>query len=223
MHLFRRRHLFLIVWAVSNSTSAIGRTPDSFPHIQVSLFDDARVSRGTLAKAEARASAIFARAGIDVDWLACAQRDPADFAPSSSLCSDLSWPTRLSVRIIPRGRSIASDVFGQAFVDDSGQGVYSNVYYENLALSPNHPGVSDGDMLGYVLAHEIGHLLLGTNSHADSGLMQAHWRDAALHAAAERALFFTTAQSALLRSRLSAARAAQTASNQVQVGKGIQQ
>ena len=30
-------------------------------------------------------------------------------------------------------------------------------------------------ILGRVTAHEIGHLLIGTNSHAPSGLMRASW------------------------------------------------
>jgi hypothetical protein len=30
-------------------------------------------------------------------------------------------------------------------------------------------------ILGHVLAHEIGHVLLGTTKHSDSGLMKAWW------------------------------------------------
>ena len=62
MHLFRRRRLlFFIVWAASFSTplAILARTPDAVPHIQVSLFDDARIDPNTLAQAQARASAVF--------------------------------------------------------------------------------------------------------------------------------------------------------------------
>lgn len=31
-------------------------------------------------------------------------------------------------------------------------------------------------ILGYTIAHEVGHVLLGTDSHAKSGVMLAHWR-----------------------------------------------
>ena len=205
MHLFRRlRLLFLIVWVAVFSTSAVvARTPpDPVPKVVVSLFDDAHVPAGTLAEAQVRASAIFAHAGIELDWLVCAHADPADFSPSRTRCSDLAWPTHLSVRIIPHGRTVATDVFGQAFVDDSGNGVYSNIYYQNLTLSPNHPGIGAGEMLGYVLAHEIGHLLLGTNSHSHDGLMQATWTPHLLSDMPRALLVFTPAQSALIRSRL---------------------
>jgi len=203
MHLFRRRALlFFVVWAISFSTSALARTPDPVSRVQVSLFDDAQVDPGILAQAQARASEVFAQAGIELDWLVCPPRDPQDFSPSTSPCSTLSWPDHLSVRIVPRGRSVAADIFGQAFVDDSGHGVYSNVYYQNLVLSRDHPGVSDADMLGYVIAHELGHLLLGSNSHSASGLMQAAWTPHSLSAYARSFLVFTPAQSVLLRSRL---------------------
>ncbi len=209
MHLIRRRaFLFLIVGAAAFSTSAVARTPaartpDIVGRVQVSLFDDAHVAPGILAQARARASAIFAQAGIELDFLFCPPANPTDFKPSHSPCSNLAWPTHLSVRIIPRGRTVGADVFGQAFVDESGQGAYSNVYYENLALSANHPGIGDGEMLGYVIAHELGHLLLGTNSHSHTGLMQATWSPHVLSEMPRMLLVFTRDQTTQLLSRLS--------------------
>ena len=202
MHLYRRLSLLplLIVSAASFSTPA--RTPDQPAHVQVSLFNDAHVDAATLAEAQARASFLFSQAGIEIDWLACRPADPSDFSPSASPCSALVWPAHLSVRIRPRALSASPETFGQAFVDAAGQGIYSNVYYQNLALSSNHPQLSDADMLGFVIAHELGHLLLGSNSHSPSGLMRARWDASALQAVSHHTLFFTPAQSATLRSRL---------------------
>jgi hypothetical protein len=39
-------------------------------------------------------------------------------------------------------------------------------------------GVDRATLLGRTLAHELGHLLLGTNAHAPRGLMRARWADA---------------------------------------------
>lgn len=207
MHLLRRLPLLLIVSAVSLSTSTSARTPSRTPdqlgRLRVSLFNDAHIDAATLAEAQARASSLFSQAGIEIDWLACRPADPSDFSPSASPCSALAWPVHLSIRIRPRALSVSPETFGQAFVDAAGQGIYSNVYYQNLALSTNHPQLSDGDLLGFVIAHELGHLLLGTNSHSPVGLMQARWDSVALHAASRSALFFTPAQSATLRARLS--------------------
>lgn len=203
---FRRFALLLIVLAAAFSTPSSARLPvpsplGDAPRLQVSLFNDARLDSATLAEAASRASAIFSEAGIQVDWLVCAPADPADFAPHRTACSALAWPSHLSVRIRPQAVSVSADTFGQAFVDLSGEGLYSNVYFQNLAHSPRHANLTDGELLGCVLAHELGHLLLGTNSHSASGLMQPRWDSSALRAAAVSSLFFTRDQSSILRSR----------------------
>jgi len=207
MQLFRRVIPLLIVWFAAFSTSSPARTPQETPgqphRLQVSLFNDAGVDSATLAEAQARASAIFSHSGIEVDWLVCGPADPSDFVPRRTACSALAWPSHLSVRIRPRALSVSAETFGQAFVNADGKGLYSNVYYQNLARSSGHRDLSDGEMLGYVLAHELGHLLLGTNSHSASGLMQPHWDASTLRASALSSLRFTPAQSAVLRSRLS--------------------
>ncbi len=206
MSTIRRLSISLIVLEAAFSTPSFAlpptpRPPEPAPHLQVSLFNDARVDSATLAEAEARSSAIFSEAGIYVDWLDCAPVNPSDFAPSHSACSALAWPSHLSVRIRPNAASVSADTFGQAFVAPSGEGLYSNVYFQNLARSSRHPNLSEGELLGCVLAHELGHLLLGINSHSSSGLMQSHWDSSALRAAAFSSLLFTRGQSSTLRSR----------------------
>jgi hypothetical protein len=206
MYFFRRFTLLLIVWAAVFSTSSPASTPqggaDQPRRLQVSLFNDAGVDSATLAEAQSRASAIFSHSGIEVDWLVCGPADPNDFLPRRTACSALVWPSHLSVRIRPRAVSVSAETFGQAFVNTEGEGLYCNVYYQNLARSSGHRDLSDGEMLGYVLAHELGHLLLGTNSHSASGLMQPRWDSSTLRPDALSSLRFTPSQSAVLRSRL---------------------
>jgi hypothetical protein len=38
-----------------------------------------------------------------------------------------------------------------------------------------------GTLLGRVMAHEVGHLLLGTGYHGEAGVMRAEWPDAQLN------------------------------------------
>jgi hypothetical protein len=40
--------------------------------------------------------------------------------------------------------------------------------------------IPSGSLLGRAIAHEVGHLLLGTNAHAPRGLMREIWTDAEL-------------------------------------------
>jgi hypothetical protein len=203
MHLLRRRRsLFLIVWAACFSTSAFARTPDAAAHLRVSLFNDAHMPPGTLAQAQARATFLMAQAGIDLELLNCPPTDPSDFTPSVSPCSVVEWPHHLSVRIVARGNSANPETFGEAFLDDAGWGVYAKVYYQNLVADRDSLGLSEGDMLGFVIVHELGHLLLGSNSHSTTGVMQAHWTLTTLHEALHNTIFFTSHQAAILRSRL---------------------
>jgi len=200
--LSRFRFLSLAVVSLVAGVAA-ARTPDALaPRVRLSVFNDAGTPADTLAQAATRATAILAQSGVELDWLSCGRPDPSDFSPPTTPCSVVDWPHHLSVRIVPSGRSVGADIFGQAFLDDTGRGAYSNVYFNNLAANREHAQLSDGDMLGFVIAHEVGHLLLGSNSHSSLGLMQARWDSSALHSALHNTLFFTSAQSAALRSRL---------------------
>ena len=53
------------------------------------------------------------------------------------------------------------------------------------ARRPSRVGVELGTLLGRVMAHEVGHLLLGNGYHGEAGLMLAEWPDALLTRRAE--------------------------------------
>jgi hypothetical protein len=57
-------------------------------------------------------------------------------------------------------------------------------------------------ILGHGMAHELGHLLLGTNSHSSSGLMRAHWTGEDLAMASKGNLRFSQEQSLRITNRL---------------------
>jgi hypothetical protein len=67
-------------------------------------------------------------------------------------------------------------------------GVRVVIYYDRViaAVNTQNPAV-----LGYTIAHEVGHVLLGTDSHATSGVMLAHWRQGDYSRMETHALIFT--------------------------------
>lgn len=69
-----------------------------------------------------------------------------------------------------------------------------------------------GELLGAVTAHELGHLLLGTNSHSGSGLMSAFWSGGKLRIAAQGWLTFTDAEAKRIHARMTARALAAAAS-----------
>ena len=114
--------------------------------------------------------------------------------PSGLDCASFAWPTRLAVRIAPRSLSSAGEVFGVAFLSDEGTGCYSDVFYDRSMELHSDWNVSLSDILGNVMAHELGHLLLGSHSHSRAGIMRAHWQGEELHRLSRGNLWFTSEQ-----------------------------
>jgi hypothetical protein len=54
-------------------------------------------------------------------------------------------------------------------------------------------------VLSHAVAHELGHLLLGSNSHAVRGLMQSRWSSEQMRKATQGNLQFTPDQARLIR------------------------
>jgi hypothetical protein len=62
--------------------------------------------------------------------------------------------------------------------------------------------VALADILGNVMAHELGHLLLGSSSHAGMGIMRAHWQGEELRRLSRGSLSFTNEQADHMRGKL---------------------
>ena len=120
-------------------------------------------------------------------------------------CVRFEWPRHLEVRILPGSSHGNSDVFGVAFLSAEGTGCYSNIFYERARELHNNWDFSLAVVMGNVIAHELGHLLLGSSSHASAGIMRAHWRGEDLHRAERSDLWFTAQQAESMRRRLIAA------------------
>jgi hypothetical protein len=139
-------------------------------------------SAGDIRTARRTASAILGRAGIQVVWLECAL--PAETDAAAGACKQpLRW-NELLVRIVSAGTvdsRFDADTLGFAFVDlDAGGGSLASVYADRVGVMADAAGVGAAELLGKTIAHEIGHLLLGTNRHAPHGLMRASWSGADL-------------------------------------------
>jgi hypothetical protein len=99
-------------------------------------------------------------------------------APTLSVpdCVRFEWPSRLALRVVPYSGDSKNEVFGEAFLSAEGTGCYSDVFYDRAVGLNADWHVSLTDILGNVMAHELGHLLLGSNSHTATGIMRARWQ-----------------------------------------------
>jgi hypothetical protein len=183
---------------------AFRQTPAEAPRIAditISVYDYAYVSPTLLAAAEEDARRIFRQAGIETVWAACFPK-PEKLQPNNCYTVDAN---HLMMKILPRAISAQArnrnDVLGTALVDEKGIGYYAYVFYDSVQRVAEERNLGHA-MLGDVLAHEIGHLLLGSNSHSVSGIMSAHWYGEELRRISEAAMLFTCSQSRMLRDRL---------------------
>ena len=80
------------------------------------------------------------------------------------------------VNIIQESATWGTDVYGVAFLDERGEGKLCDVFF-NRILRLHGSGRADlAHILGIVIAHELGHLLLGFNAHSAEGLMKAQFK-----------------------------------------------
>ena len=89
-------------------------------------------------------------------------------------CQDELYDFHLEMKILPRNLGaelrLHTDTFGVAEAFEGGIGSVSYVFYDRVeerAKSPDFQAV----LLGDLMAHELGHLLLGPHSHSPTGIM----------------------------------------------------
>jgi hypothetical protein len=70
---------------------------------------------------------------------------------------------------------VRASALGVALVLDGIAGHYASVFYGRIRGLAEAQRVRPGLILGYVIAHEIGHLLLKSTAHSRSGLMRYGW------------------------------------------------
>ena len=119
------------------------------------------------------AATILEDAGVQVTWTSCGSE-----RHSEPVCESLLTSTDLLLRMI---RSTDDSnrhwlALGFSLIDrQQHTGVLATVYVDQVASLARESGVDGSLLLGRAIAHEIGHLLIGTNQHSIKGVMRARW------------------------------------------------
>ena len=171
------------------------------PEVSISVHDYADVPTPLLAAAEVQAREIFRHAGLETVWLNCSPK-LEKVEPRSCYFSDT---THLTLKISRHAMNAKVrdriDVLGTAYPDEKGTGYFAYVFYDRVQELAQRRRLGHA-LLADVMAHEIGHLLLGSTSHSTSGIMCAHWNYEELRKVAEGTMSFIPAQSRIMRDRL---------------------
>lgn len=169
--------------------------------IRVRLWNYAEVPPRTLADAKRDTSAILERARVRVEWAECRLRESD--GPKDTACLLPVTPLDLQMRILDRrmakrARSTRG-CLGYALLTGRFDSVAAVFFHRAVDLESGNV-VSQSSVLGAMMAHEIGHLLLDEGHHPDAGILRASWSKEDLRAIARSQLYFTDAEGQLMRS-----------------------
>lgn len=170
--------------------------------IQIRVYDYARVSPAVLDRAKASASEILEQAGIPLEWVECRIR-PED-PPKDRACELPGTPLDLYLHILDPDMAKAagrSECLGFALLAEGFDSTASVNFHRALELESESQG-SRAAILGAVIAHEIGHLLLDQSSHAANGIMRAKWDVQDLKRISEGRMWFTVEQASRIASQV---------------------
>jgi hypothetical protein len=161
--------------------------------ITVLVNNSAGVKPSVLRKAEQEAGRLFDAAGIEIQWVNCDETEA---------CRRILGPKEFVLHIVAGGKTQNDFVLGEAFLGEDGRGQYSDVFFDRLTQAQRNFGLAL--LLGAVSAHELGHLLLGSNSHSRTGIMEPRWGQQGLRSIGMGRLLFTPEQARSMRNRISA-------------------
>ncbi len=178
------------------ATKASGDVKDGLK-ITVLSYNYAPVDEVVMQKAEEQITGIFRQIGVDVDWAECPIREGtlADYPH----CTGFHDPAHYSLHILPHARKeLRQAAQGEAVLGSR----LVNVFWDRAQEQAYRHSVPVSDMLAAIICHEIGHLLLGPDSHAPLGIMMARWNPRALNYISRGGLGFTDEQKEHIRVEL---------------------
>src|SRR4051812_6060148 len=133
----------------------------------VRTYDSAGVAPRVFAQAQQRAGVTLAAVGINPIWRPCHVRG----------CITRPKPHEIEIRFVRATPQSEPGSLGFATIDLAEHaGTLATIYVDRVDAIAAQGGADRGELLGRAIAHEIGHLILGTVDHARVGLMRATWK-----------------------------------------------
>jgi hypothetical protein len=170
--------------------------------VRVRIYDNAAIG-APLAVALDDARATLLAAGVDAMWLWCRQASIGIDRPCGVPLGDLELALRVVTVTVPPGYTGRLPL-GDSLIDARMKaGVLATIYYERVVWLAAQSGTPVPVLLARAIAHEIGHLLMGTREHSDAGLMRAVWKREDLERGRPIDWLFTTHDAAAIRRRVS--------------------
>jgi len=172
--------------------------------IVVNNFAD--IPGGILDRAQVEAGRTYRRMGVRTIWLGSAPSEggSGDGSPAPSTDSGFTITLIIEPRLAgPSGRGSRS-VMGAAPPSQRDREGSIYVFYDRVTDVAAMHSADTALLMGIVIAHEMGHLLLHHADHSTEGLMRGVWDADAIRQSAMGLLWFTPEEVGEIRKTLSA-------------------
>lgn len=178
----------IVVAAALIAVRAAGAAETSPPAtIRLQLRSEVKVPAEVLEASQREVARIFARSGFEVMWTGAAPR----------------FTVTIITDVLGYDRA-ASPVMGM--VSPTTNGPVARVFFRQVSAFARRYDVDPAAVLGHVIAHEVGHMLLSTPAHSLTGLMRGEWDAAQMRNIARGGLTFTDRQAHAIRRVVSQSR-----------------
>ena len=186
----------------ARAAAKAGRRGQLSGKITLRIYNYARVPTPILVSTEPVLRRILRQAGLETKWLDCRLSATDTRSP---VCARPATPSDLILKLLPSSMAQAiptsGDTVGIAIPTRDKPATDAFILYGRVLDLARTGYVREQEILAAVMAHEIGHLLLGP-SHSPSGIMSGKWTRDELELTRLGRLLFTPEESALLRTAL---------------------
>lgn len=193
---------FMLVLLITASSlgyarvSAASQCSDSHPFVTVQIRDYTHMKSESLSKAREIVTGVYKHVGVGIEWMGVMRPDDGRTTNTPAAEGARLPIAQLTINILTpamakRGH-VADDVLGFVAVPpEGGMGRIGYVVYERVREVAAGGSASTSDVLGVVIAHDIGRLILGAGSGTHAGVMNRQWDRRALEQVNPLTLEFT--------------------------------
>jgi hypothetical protein len=177
----------MAIGLTGTARTASAQSGDPFT-VLVHVTNHAEIPQGVLTQALAEASRIYGGIGVKLGW--------------SESAATYHFMIRITSKPFTGSGVMDHHTLGATPGTKQARGTLAYAFYNSIERLAWGSGTDVGVILGHVIAHELGHLLLPHDSHTMLGVMGSRWDGAQVNGAKTGELTFTRDQAKAIRQRL---------------------
>jgi hypothetical protein len=165
-------------------------------HLTVCMPLSPELDFKTVITAQGYATRIYSAIGVNLRWKgSCTE---AELSAPGMITLGVEWAAKAPVAASPMAQAVAYPL--------RSSGTRITLYKDRLSSLIQRNPIFAAPVLGHVLAHEIGHVLLRSSQHSSEGLMKSFWCAQEQSDMRRRFLRFTESETAQILHNLELAR-----------------